>query len=694
MPPLAQHRDASALLRAEHAVAHVLAQGGDARALVAAVGEALGWPLGAVWERDADDPAALRCVAVWSAPGFRDAGFAAATRRLRLRVGEGLPGGVLATGRPAWLADLPADLPRACPAARAGLRSAFCFPLGELGAIELFAAAREEADAVLLETLASLGARIGEHLRLEEALHVNEARRRAVVDAAFDCIVTMDATGRITFANQATERTFGYRVEDLIGADLADSLIPPSLREDHRRGLRRYLETGEGAVLDHPLELSALRADGTEFPVEVAIRRLELPGPPLFTGYIRDVTDRRAAETALRRLADDQAALRRVATLVAAGAERDAVFAAVTEEVGRALDAQMASLVRFLGDGTARLVGLWSDRVLRNMNLGVVVPTDGDTVSGRIVRTGRPARVDSYEGLGGQLAEIVRGFGWRAAVGAPVTVEGELWGAVMVSTVDSEPFPPGTEDRIAGFTELIAQALANAEAREQLAASRTRIVAAGDRERRRLERNLHDGAQQRLVGLALTLRTAERMVDVKPAVARAMLREASEELSRALEELRELARGLHPAVLAHRGLGAALESLAARTPLPVDLECDLNARVEPAAEAAAYYVVSEALTNAVKHAGASAVRVSARLEGDRLAVTVADDGRGGASFAAGSGLQGLADRVEALGGRLRVTSPPGAGTVLRAELPARYQSEEEPAAGGGPGGSSRTTGTR
>jgi signal transduction histidine kinase len=240
---------------------------------------------------------------------------------------------------------------------------------------------------------------------------------------------------------------------------------------------------------------------------------------------------------------------------------------------------------------------------------------------------------------------------------------------VIVSTVEGEPFPPDAEERIAGFTELIAQALANAEAREQLAASRARIVAAGDRERGRLERNLHDGAQQRLVSLALTLRAAERLVETKPAAARTLLGEAADELARALEELRELARGLHPAVLAQRGLGAALETLAARAPLPVELDCGLPGRLEPAAEAAAYYVVSEALTNAVKHAGAGAVRVTACLEGDRLAVEVADDGCGGASFASGSGLQGLADRVEALGGRLRVTSPPGTGTVLRAELP-------------------------
>jgi PAS domain S-box-containing protein len=698
MPPLGHSRDASALLRAEHAVARVLAQGGDARSLVEAVGESLGWPVGGAWEHDAAEPGVLRCVATWSAPGFRDAGFVAASRRLRLGVGEGLPGRVVADGRPAWYADLPADLPRARPAARAGLHSAFCFPLGEHGAIELFAAERVQADRELLETLASLGERIGEHLRLEAALRGEEARRRAIVESAFDCIVTMDADGRITSVNPAVEGMFGHRVEDLIGHDLADALIPPELREAHRRGLRRYLETGEAAVLDHPLELTALRADGVEFPVEVAIRRLELPGPPVFTGFIRDVTERRAAETALRTLAEEQAAQRRVATLVAGGADRDAVFAAVTREVGRVLDAQTANLVRYLGGARALVVGGWSEGGVGNLPAGTEIPLDGDTVASRIARTGAPARVDSYTDLGGRLADTVRGLGFRAAVGAPVTVEGELWGAVIVSTVGPEPFPPGAEERMAGFTELVAQALANADAREQLAASRARIVAAGDRERGRLERNLHDGAQQRLVGLALGLRTAERLVDADPAAAKPLLREASEELARALGELRELARGLHPAVLAERGLGPALEALATRAPLPVELALELPARPQPAAEAAAYYVVAEALTNAVKHAGAEAVRVTATLTDGRLAIEVSDDGCGGAAFGAGTGLQGLADRVEALGGRLRVMSPPGAGTTLRAELPGGpsrggHQSEA-PAAGGGPGGSSRTTGTR
>jgi signal transduction histidine kinase len=235
-------------------------------------------------------------------------------------------------------------------------------------------------------------------------------------------------------------------------------------------------------------------------------------------------------------------------------------------------------------------------------------------------------------------------------------------------------FAPGDEDRISSFAELAAQALANAEAREQLAASRRRIVEAGDAERRRLERNLHDGAQQRLVATALTLRLAERRLDADadadPGAVRGLLAQAHGEVEQALGELRELARGLHPAVLTDRGLAAALEALATRAPVPVEVVGAPDERLPERVEAAAYYVVSEALANVTKYARASAVRVEVEQVDGHLVVTVSDDGVGGADAAAGSGLRGLADRVEALGGRLEVTSPPGAGTTLRARVPA------------------------
>jgi signal transduction histidine kinase len=224
------------------------------------------------------------------------------------------------------------------------------------------------------------------------------------------------------------------------------------------------------------------------------------------------------------------------------------------------------------------------------------------------------------------------------------------------------------ERRLAGFAELLALALEGAEARSQLNASRARILEAGMAERRRLERNLHDGAQQRLVALAVQLRVLEKKLE-DPELAKKLLGSASEELEQALSELRELARGLHPAVLADRGLAPALETLASRAPLPVLVEGVPEERLGPALEAAVYFVVAESLTNAVKHAEASEVHVHMALSGGELVVEIADDGHGGADPARGSGLRGLADRVEALGGSLAVESRPGTGSVVRARLP-------------------------
>jgi signal transduction histidine kinase len=273
--------------------------------------------------------------------------------------------------------------------------------------------------------------------------------------------------------------------------------------------------------------------------------------------------------------------------------------------------------------------------------------------------------MDSYADAEGRLAETMRGYGVQAVVAAPVFLGGSLWGAVIVSSMTAGPFPEGAEQRIAYFAELAAQALANAQAREDLAASRARIVQAGDAERRRLERNLHDGAQQRLVSLALMLRLAARRHPEDD-----QLERAGEELAHALQELRELARGIHPAVLTERGLEPAVRALADRAPVPVELTVELQERLTGPAEAAAYYVVSEALTNVAKYARASLVTVTIRRqEAGGVRIEVADDGVGGADPVGGSGLRGLADRVEALGGRVEIDSPPGLGTTLRADLP-------------------------
>ena len=501
------------LLRTEHAVARSLAETADPRDAFAralrAIGESLGWRFGAVWEPAPDRPEALRCVETWHAAGVDVEDFDAAAWTTPLAPGEGLPGRVWTSGEPAWIPDVLADdnFPRAPAARRAGVHAAFCFPIrsarGVLGVIEFFTADARALDAELLATMSTLGDQIGqavERRRDAEVLRAKEARHRAMLDAALDCVVTMDHQGRVVDFNPAAERTFGYRAGDAIGRDMADLIVPPELRERHRRGLARYMETEEPVLLDRRLEITGLRADGTTLPVELTITRIDVPGPPTFTGYLRDITERKAAEAELR-------------------------------------------------------------------------------------------------------------------------------------------------------------------------ASRARIVEAADAARRRLERDLHDGAQQRLVELALDLRMARARLDDEPARAQELLDAALGDLEEATRELRKLARGIHPAALTEGGLRPALQALVARSSIPTRLVAVPDERFAPSVEATAYFTVSEGLTNTARYAAAERVEVEAVHLDSRLRIEVRDDGCGGADPTGGSGLRGLADRVAALDGVLNVISPPGGGTVLRAEIP-------------------------
>ena len=272
-----------------------------------------------------------------------------------------------------------------------------------------------------------------------------------------------------------------------------------------------------------------------------------------------------------RALAGEQAALRRVATLVASGAPPSRVFEQVTEEVAAVLGMPGASLMRYDGARTATVVGAWSDDGKPSLSVGSAIDLDGDTVVAKVLRSGEPQRVERYADAHGDLAEYMHESGYRAAVAAPVTVAGNLWGALAAATRSSTPLPEDLEQRLSDFADLVAQRLANADAHEQLAASRARIVEIGDAERRRLERNLHDGAQQRLVSLALDLRMVDVMLEKDSAAARERLTAAQAQLAEGLAELRELARGIHPAILTERGLGPALEGLLARAPVPVEL---------------------------------------------------------------------------------------------------------------------------
>ena len=383
----------------------------------------------------------------------------------------------------------------------------------------------------------------------------------------------------------------------------------------------------------------------------------------------RAVAALRANEERLRDLATEQAALRRVATLVAAEAAPEAVFKQVTEEAAQLLGAPTGSIARYEDDGTVAVVGSWARDGVDRFPVGSSVPVQGDTVIARVQRTGEPQRVDSYDEATGELARALRSFGYRSSVAAPVSLGGGLWGVLVVASTAPEPLPEGAEDRLCDFADLVAQAIANADAHEKLAASRARIVEVGDAERRRLERNLHDGAQQRLVSLALQLRMAGAKLGSDPAGAGRLLETANAQLNEALEELRELARGIHPAVLTDHGLTRALEALVERAPIRVTVADLPDERLPEPVEAAVYYVVAEAVTNAAKYAEASAVTVSVQRSDGVVLVRVVDDGVGGADPAEGSGLRGLADRLEALDGRLSVESSPGSGTRVEAELP-------------------------
>jgi signal transduction histidine kinase len=372
-------------------------------------------------------------------------------------------------------------------------------------------------------------------------------------------------------------------------------------------------------------------------------------------------------EEARSALADEHGALRRVATLVARQPAPGTVFAAVTEEVGRQLHADLATMIRYHPGGEASVVATWAVTGTP-VPVATRVPLDGDNVAAMVRRTGRPARVDSFEGVGGRWAATLRSLGVRASAGCPIVVDGDVWGVMVVASRSSEPFPVGTEKRLGEFTELVATSVANAQARTDLVDSRARLVAAADEARRRIERDLHDGVQQRLVSLALNARLVREAADDRADV-RPQLTELESGLVAATDELRDLSQGIHPAVLTHGGLRPALRVLARRSPVAVELEVDDVGRFPDPLEVGLYYVASEGLTNIAKHAAASVVRVTLESTGTEVRLAVQDDGVGGAERGVGSGLVGLEDRVHALGGRLEVRSPRGGGTTLQATVP-------------------------
>jgi signal transduction histidine kinase len=374
------------------------------------------------------------------------------------------------------------------------------------------------------------------------------------------------------------------------------------------------------------------------------------------------------ARAEVGRLADEQAAMRRVATLVAKAVPTAEVFEGVTREVGLQCDADLARMERFEPDRTVTAVAAWSRFGETQLAVGERFALEGESIAAQVLATGQPARVDTFMGASGPIAREAQALGIRASVGCPIVVGRRTWGVIAASTRREAPFPPNTESRIADFTELVATAVSNADARTELLASRARLLTAGDDACRRVSRDLHDGAQQSLVALALRLRSGAAASSERGEI-RTEIADAAAELMGAIDDLREISRGIHPTILSTAGLGPALRALGRRSAVPVEMNVRVDGRLSEPVEVGAYYVVSEMLANAAKHARASVVEVDAEAFRGTLKVRVRDNGIGGADPARGSGLLGLKDRIEALGGTFSVHSPVGRGTTASCELP-------------------------
>ncbi|MDG6106301.1 DUF4118 domain-containing protein [Dactylosporangium aurantiacum] len=368
----------------------------------------------------------------------------------------------------------------------------------------------------------------------------------------------------------------------------------------------------------------------------------------------------------LGRLAAEQAALGRVATLVARGGRPAEVFDAITTELHGLLSDFSTWLLRYEPDGTVTILSTSMPGLQPGQTRW---PLRGENIPLRVRETGRPARMDSFQLAAGDGAELAREFGIRSAVGLPIVVEGRLWGLASVASTRPEPLPADTEARVAGFVRLAATAVANADSREELAASRARLVVAADQTRERIERRLHDGALQHFLAVAMRLGATQAGLPPDQQETKAELSRALDGLNRAVDDLREICQGIHPTLLAAGGLPPALKALARRSPVPVDLDLHTDERLPSVVEVAAYHMVSEALTNAGRHARASLVHVRTATQDGALHLSVSDDGAGGADPHRGTGLIALQDRVEALGGQLTVTSPTGGGTLLTATIP-------------------------
>lgn len=393
-----------------------------------------------------------------------------------------------------------------------------------------------------------------------------------------------------------------------------------------------------------------------------------------FTPLIATAISNVQARDGLRHLAEEQGALRRVATLVAQGAPPSAIFGAVASEASRLLGIERIDINRYRSDGRVVVLGSAGEVPVP---FGEPWQPEPPSVAATVRDTGRAARIDDFSNLPGLSAETARAVGISSVAGVPILVDGAIWGVMMA--LAPERLPEYTERRLTDFTDLVASAISQAQARDDLITSRARIVTASDETRRRIERNLHDGVQQRMLALGLSLRAVRASIPDSETDARRGLDRVDGELERLLEEIRDISRGLHPALLSRAGLGPSLRILARRSPIPVSLHVNADPRPPEAIEVAIYYILSEALSNAAKHSSASEISVTVGVQNNMARTIVCDNGVGGAVPGAGSGLIGLIDRAEALGGRLVLESPPSGGTTISVELPLPGASSTPPA---------------
>jgi signal transduction histidine kinase len=613
------------------------------------------------------------------------------------------------TGKPARIGDS-TDLPGEIAAERrqAGLNSSIASPIlveGRLwGAISVASPEPlpEDTDVRLLDFTELVATAIaGSEAR-------DNLRRLAGEQAALGRVATLvakGATGDVLFAAVAREVSglFGVPMVSIDRYENGESIVlastgVPEFPVGSRwpldgPGVRALVyETGRPARVDDFSEVAgtapaAARTHGIQsaigFPIVVdgevwgvlgiGTRQGEtLPSDveqhlAAFTELVSTAIANSDARDHVSLLLDEQSALRRVATLVAEGASAEELFSAVAREVAGVIGIPVVGVHRYEGDATFTTLGVYGTTTF---TVGSRWPVEDEGLAGIILAGGHPARKDDYSTMPGPVGAAVRDDRMAAMVGVPIVVDGSIWGFMVAGGRPGEAIPAGTEQHLARFTELVATAVSNATMRGEVAASRARVIAAADEARRRIERDLHDGAQQQLVTLALGLRAAERRVPAGLDDVSAEVGRFADRLTSVVEELREMSRGIHPAVLTEGGLSSAFEALALRSSVPVKLNVRCEDRLSDQVEVAAYYVVSEALTNAAKHAGASHVQIDLHAEDETLCLSIVDDGSGGADpSGGGSGLIGLKDRVEALGGTIDVTSPPGSGTRLDVKIP-------------------------